>query len=106
VEEGMGRAILGDHSITCIRGPVSKLKSVFKDRMGNEWQCVYTKEEFEKLPDDARVEAYSNGVLSTKFLKGYLEFVKEISQKIQKVIEIENIVEENEPEIENEAEIV
>lgn len=85
----MGRAIIGQHSITCIRGPMSKMNSIFKDKQGNEWYCKYTKQMFEQLAGETSVGAYNKkGSLVKKFVRSYLEFVKEVGDEEVVVAEV------------------
>jgi hypothetical protein len=65
------------------------MNSVFKDKLGNEWYCKYTKKQFEQLSGETVVEAYNNkGSLTKKFMRSYLEFVKEIGDEEEVVAEV------------------
>lgn len=79
----MGRATIesndGVTSITCIRGPLSKMMSIVKDKLGNEYYCKYNKNDFKRLGDEYHLDVFNNkGILTKKFLKGFLTFVREI----------------------------
>jgi hypothetical protein len=85
----MGKAIIGEHSISCIRGPLSKMNSIFKDNSGNEWYCKHTRHMFEQLPDTACIEAFNKkGSLVKKYVKSYLVFVKELGEEETVVAEV------------------
>ena len=80
----MGHAIIGNKDgvtfIQCMRGdnPLSKIKSVVKDRQGNEWNCRMAKIQYEQQQNDYHVEVYDEeGKFVKKFMKEYLTFVKE-----------------------------
>lgn len=82
----MGRAIIGKNSITCIRGPLSKVMIVVKDRQGNEWYSKFTQEDFEKLNDNYHVDVIDtkNRRNTKKFIKSSLTFVKLFEIEIPK----------------------
>lgn len=91
----MSRAIIktdGEStSITCIRcsrGPISKMNSVIKDKLGNEWYCKCTKAEFKALGNDYHLDVFNDkGIAVKKFLKGFLTFVREIGESEPEITE-------------------
>ena len=72
----MGKAILGEHSITCIRGPVSKMNIIVKNRAGEEFYCQMQKHIFDVVPPTRVIDVFEKNKLTPrKFLKEFLEFV-------------------------------
>jgi hypothetical protein len=91
----MGKAIIKTDgettSITCIRcarGPISKMNSVIKDKLGNEWYCKCTKSDFKALGNDYHLDVFNDkGIATKKFLKGFLTFVREIGESEPEITE-------------------
>ncbi len=76
-------------SITCIRGGTAvtkaKMKSIVKDRVGNEYYCMYGKDDFKIFPDMRPVDVYTMDTLTLKkFVNKYLTWKEEIQSKPKK----------------------
>lgn len=79
----MGKASIksenGVTSISCVRGPLSTKRSIVKDRLGNEWHCKLTKEEFKKKAENFHLEVFNDkGLFEKKFIKSYLTLVRDL----------------------------
>lgn len=66
--------MIGENSITCIRGDGAiKFRIRLKDKQNNEWFSELDKERFERLPDMATVDVYDNTLKKHKqFIKKFL----------------------------------
>jgi hypothetical protein len=63
-------------SISCIRGPVSKMTMVVKNKAGEQFYCTLQKKIFDSMPAGRPVEIFEKETLnSRKFMREYLEFV-------------------------------
>lgn len=78
----------GITSITCMRGPISKMNSIVKDKLGNEWYCKSNRNDFKKLSETYHLEVFnSKGQLEKKFLNGFLTFVREIGESEPEILD-------------------
>jgi hypothetical protein len=76
----MGKAIIEKTekgvSIKCIRGPLSKMKIIVKNKAGEEFYSPMDIDIFNVLPADRPVEVFERvSQKSKKFVKEYLEYV-------------------------------
>jgi hypothetical protein len=62
--------------IRCVRGPISKMNIILKNKNGEEFFSPLKRDLFDLLPAGRPVEAFDKkGLNPRKFLKEYLEFV-------------------------------
>jgi len=64
--------------IKCVRGPISKMNILVKNKAGQEFYCPLPKKIFEKMSGSCSVEIFEKeGLNSKKYVREFLEFVSE-----------------------------
>jgi hypothetical protein len=64
--------------IKCVRGPVSKMSIIVKNKTGEEFYCPLQKKIFEKMAPNCSVEIFEKeGLTPKKYMREYLELVSE-----------------------------
>jgi hypothetical protein len=72
--------------ISCYQGSKAKMKSIVLDKAGNEYYCMFNKDDFKLFPDMRPVEIYDLKTMEIrKFVKKFLVIKEDLPVKEKKV---------------------